>query len=394
MESIHCNGFKAAGVASGLKKKGGKDLGLIFSETPANAAGAFTRNLVKAAPVILDMERIASGVCQALIVNSGNANCCTGEKGFRDAETMAALAAEQVGVSPDLVLVASTGVIGQPLAVEKIAAAAPALADALRPDGFSDLAEAIMTTDTFPKTASAGGELGGKEFTIIGLAKGAGMIRPDMATMLCFVCTDAAAAPEVLKEVLAQAADRTFNRITVDGDTSTNDTVILLANGASGAQVNDGPGKRTFQNALDRVMDDLARMIVKDGEGATKCVEIRVTGAISDADARKAADAVANSNLVKTALFGQDANWGRIIAAVGRAGIPMDPRTVDIYFDTVMMVQHGEGLGDAAETAVSDVLKKPEFTITVSLNMGHGEAAVLTCDFSLDYVRINADYRS
>lgn len=389
-----CPGFEAAGIAAGLKKKGKKDLGLIFSKVPANAAGVFTRNRVKAAPVILDEKRIKKGVCQAIIVNSGNANCCTGERGIRDAETMAALSASELGISEDLVLVASTGVIGEPLPMEKIESAVPRLVRSLEPGGIPDLARSIMTTDTVPKMVSGQGVVEGKTFTVVGVAKGAGMIRPNMATMLCFICTDVSATPEVLKETLAKAVERSFNRITIDGDTSTNDTVLMMANGMSGVVLQDAVHKDVFQNLLDSILLDLAKQLVGDGEGVTKLVEIIVRGAVSDADAAKVADTVAHSPLVKTAFFGEDANWGRIIGAVGRAGVDVDPNRIDLYFDDVQMVKSGMGCGKAVEAEAAKVLKKQEFAVTIHLNLGQGFGSMITCDFSVDYVRINADYRS
>ena len=394
MGIIMCPGFEAAGIAAGLKKKNKKDLGLIFSKVPANVAGMFTRNRVKAAPVILDIERIKSGVCQAIIVNSGNANCCTGEQGVRDAETMASLSASELGISKDLVLVASTGVIGEPLPIEKIKTAIPDLVGSLQTEGIPDLAKSIMTTDTVPKMVSGQGVVEGKSFTVTGVAKGAGMIRPDMATMLCFVCTDVNAAPEVLKEVLVSAIDRSFNRITIDGDTSTNDTVLMMANGLSGAVIENPGHKEIFQKVIDRIFLDLAKQLVKDGEGVTKLVEIIVRGAVSDSDAIKIADTVAHSPLVKTAFFGEDANWGRIIGAVGRAGVDVDPDRIDLYFDDVQMVKAGMGCGKSVEAEATKVLKKSEFTVAVHLNMGQGFGSIITCDFSIDYVKINADYRS
>jgi glutamate N-acetyltransferase/amino-acid N-acetyltransferase len=389
-----CPGFTAAGIASGLKKNGKKDLGLLFSQVPANAAGLFTQNRVQAAPVLLDRERIKSGRCQAIIVNSGNANCCTGDQGMRHAMAMAGFAADGLGITEDLVLTASTGVIGRPLAIEKVEKSVPDLIKALTPEGISDLAKAIMTTDTLPKMTSRQGIMEGKTFTVTGVAKGSGMIRPDMATMLCFVCTDIGASPELLKEALYVATEKSFNRITVDGDTSTNDTVLIMANGLSGAVVENPGQKEYFQNILDDILIYLAKQIVKDGEGATKLVEIIVKGARTDKDAKKIADTVANSNLVKTALFGEDANWGRILAAAGRASVPLDPNIVDIFFDDVLMVKNGMGCGDAAEKEATKILKKPEFVITIDLNMGNGSASMFTCDFSIDYVKINADYRS
>jgi len=394
MGVIMCPGFKAAGVASGLKKNFQKDFGLIYSRVPANVAGVFTKNRVKAAPVLLDMELIKSGVCQAVIVNSGNANCCTGEQGMRDARTMASLAASELGISNDLVLVASTGVIGEPLPIEKIKTAIPDLVRSLQPEGIPDLARSIMTTDTVPKMVSAQGVVEGKTFTVTGVAKGAGMIRPDMATMLCFVCTDVGAAPEILKETLVKAADLSFNRITIDGDTSTNDTVLVMANGMSGAVIRSLADKKIFQKVLNEIFLDLAKQLIRDGEGVTKLVEIMVRGAVSDSDARKVADTVAHSPLVKTSFFGEDANWGRIVAAVGRAGAKVDPDKIDIYFDDVQLVKAGMNCGKAVEAEATKVLCKPGFVVTIDLNMGRGSGLVYTCDFSVDYVRINADYRS
>jgi len=387
-------GFKYAGVVSGLKKKEQRDLGLIYSEKPAAVAGVFTRNQVKAAPVLLDMQRITAGTCRAVIVNSGNANCCTGAKGIQDAILMARWSAENLGVAEAEVLVASTGVIGEPLAVEKIRTALPDLVKALDADGIMAFAEAIMTTDTVPKVVTRSGQLGGAAFSVAGVAKGSGMIRPDMATLLCFIMTDIAAEPEMLKQMLSTSTDRTLNRITIDGDTSTNDTALLLANGASGAVLKSDADRKEFQGILDSVMLSLARQLVKDGEGATKLIEVVVKGARSDADACQIADTVAHSNLLKTAIFGEDANWGRILGAVGRAGVPLQPDTIDVYFDDVQMVQNTMGCGKNAEAEATRVLKKPEFTLTIDLKAGNGKSAVLTCDFSIDYVKINADYRS
>ena len=394
MEQKGCPGFQAAGVNCGLKKNGRKDLGLIYSEVPANVAGVFTQNRVQAAPVQLDRQRITRGVCRALIVNSGNANCCTGEQGMRDAMNMAGFAAAGVGVAEEEVLVSSTGVIGKPMPIEKIKIAMPALTGALHGEGIHDFAEAIMTTDTVPKVISRRGELDGKVFTVTGVAKGAGMICPDMATMLCFVMTDIQASPVFLKEMLKAAVDLSLNRITVDGDTSTNDTVLLLANGLSGAEVLNDAQRGVFQSVLDDVLITLAKWLIKDSEGATKLVEIVVIGAESDQDARRIADTVANSNLFKTALFGEDANWGRILAAAGRAGVAVDPEKMDVRFGPVLMVQDGMGCGKTAEAEATKILKQSEFDITIDLKSGRGHASVITCDFSIDYVKINADYRS
>ncbi len=394
MENNKCPGFKAAGIASGIKKSGALDLGLIVSEKPAVVAGVFTKNRVKAAPVILDQERIQSEKCRAVIVNSGNANCCNGNEGIINAEQMARFAAAGLGISEELVLVSSTGVIGEPLPIDKIEAGIPKLVKALVPDGFIDFAEAIMTTDTVPKIVCRKGELNGKSFTVLGVAKGVGMIHPDMATLLGYVCTDVRMEAELLKKMLVTATERSINRITVDGDTSTNDTVLIMANGKSGVVINDNDAVQYFQNLLDQVMIELARLLVKDGEGATKLVEIVVKGALSDDDALNVSRTVAGSNLVKTAFFGEDANWGRIIGAVGRANVPVDADRIDILFDDVVMVKGGKGCGKEIEAEATLVLKKPEFVVTVNLNLGKGTASVMTCDFSINYVRINADYRS
>ena len=394
MEKMGCPGFLTAGVASGLKKNNQKDLGLVYCEGSATVAGVFTRNLVQAAPVLLDRQRIASGVCRALIVNSGNANCCNGDQGMQAALRMAKSAADGLDVAEEEVLVASTGVIGEPLPIEIIETAVPGLMVAMHPDGVLNLAQAIMTTDTVAKVISRCGELDGKTFTVTGVAKGSGMIRPDMATMLCFVMTDVQADPGVLKQMLLASVNRSLNRITVDGDTSTNDTALLMASGVSGVEIDNPTRQEVFQAVLDDVLIALAKWLIKDGEGATKLVEIIVKGAASDPQAHQIADTVANSNLTKTALFGEDANWGRILAAAGRAGVPIEPQKIDILFGPVLMVQNGIGCGPAAEAEATKILKRPEYDITLDLKMGNCSAAVFTCDFSVDYVKINADYRS
>ena len=394
MNKLGCPGFQTAGVACGLKKDNNRDLGLIFSEVPANVAGVFTRNLVQAAPVLLAKERITAGMCRALIVNSGNANCCEGEQGMLAAMRMSKTAADGLDIPEAQVLVASTGVIGEPLRVDKIESAVPDLIGSLRDDGILDLAEAIMTTDTVPKVISRQGELDGKLFTVTGVAKGAGMIRPDMATMLCFVMTDIEASPDMLKKLLTASVNRSLNRITVDGDTSTNDTALLMANGVSGIKIGDAAQQEVVQAVLDDVLIALAKWLIKDGEGATKLVEIVVKGAASDRQAHRIADTVANSPLTKTALFGEDANWGRILAAAGRAGVPLEPDNVDIQFGPVLMVRNGMGCGPKAEAEATEILKQPEYDITIDLKMGSGRDSVFTCDFSIDYVKINADYRT
>jgi len=393
-QKIICPGFEFSGVAAGLKKNGGKDLGLIYSEVVARVAGIFTTNHVKAAPVLLDMERINAGICKAVIVNSGNANCCTGEQGMTHALAMTRYVADKLNIVEAMVLAASTGVIGVPMPIEKIEAASTDLINNLMHEGIEDFAGAIMTTDTIPKIVSRQGTINDKPFTVTGVAKGAGMICPNMATMLCFICTDADAEAPVLKESLMAGVDKSFNRITIDGDTSTNDTVLLMANGVSGAKIVGAAEKEAFQAVLDEVMLSLAKMVVKDGEGATKLVEIIVKGAVSDKDARTIARTIANSSLVKTALFGQDANWGRVLAAAGRSGVPIEPNRIDLYFNDVLMVKKGTTCGQAAEAEATKILKMPEFSITIDLHIGKAGFSVFTCDFSIDYVKINADYRS
>jgi glutamate N-acetyltransferase/amino-acid N-acetyltransferase len=393
-DSIVCRGFKAAGIAAGIKKKNVLDLGMIYCEVPAAAAGVFTRNRVKAAPVLLSKANLASGAARAVIANAGNANCCNGEAGMDHARTMAADAARHLGLQPTEVIVASTGVIGAPLPIQTIQSALPGLVGDLRPDGFETFSRAIMTTDTVPKLISRLAAIDGTPYTIVAAAKGAGMIRPDMATMLCFICSDVQITPPDLQQALKRSVDRTLNCITIDGDTSTNDTVVIMANGLSGAHVQSPAHLEAFQGVLEDLLAEMARKLVKDGEGVTKVVEIVVKGAVSDDEALAVADTVAHSPLVKTAFFGEDANWGRIMGAVGRAGVDIDPDAVDIFFDQVQMVQAGRGCGAQAEAAVTAVLKKAEFDVTIDLHQGGGTASVVTCDFSVDYVKINADYRS
>ena len=367
---------------------------MLVSDRPARVAAVFTKNRVQAAPVTLDRERVRSGRVRALIANAGNANCANGPQGMTAARAMTAAIARALNLPESQVLAASTGVIGAPFPIEAVEAAVPALIGRLDINGVPDLARAIMTTDTRSKTAACEGSAGGKAYRIVAVAKGAGMIRPDMATMLCFVCTDADMAVSDLQASLGHSVDGSFNRITIDGDTSTNDTVILMANGASGAVIESDADRRCFQRLLDDLCMDLARQMVKDGEGVTKVVDLTVRGARSDPDARAIADTIAHSPLVKTAFFGEDANWGRILAAAGRAGVMLDPDRLDLYFDEVQMVENGTGCGPVAEEKATRALKKPEFSVTLDLNLGPGTATMLTCDFSLDYVNINADYRS
>lgn len=392
--TIQCDGFQAAGIAAGIKNNQDLDLGVIFAPESASAAAVFTRNQVQAAPVALSKSRLAGGCARAVIVNSGNANCCTGEPGMADARAMVAATAEALNIDADDVWVASTGVIGARLPMENIQKALPDVLDNLRPDGFEDFSRAIMTTDTIPKLVQSKGQIDGREFTLVAVAKGAGMIRPDMATMLCFICTDVEMSPAFLQQGLTSAVDRSLNRISIDGDTSTNDMVLAMASGQSGVVAQTPEQLQQFESVLHELLMDVARRLVRDGEGVNKLVEVKVRGAVSNAAALQVVDTVVHSPLVKTAFFGEDANWGRIIAAVGRAGVPIDPQRVDLYFDDVLMFQHGQGCGAEAEVLSTDVLKQSDFTVSIDLNQGHGQAAMLTCDFSVEYVRINADYRS
>ena len=394
MTAITCKGFQAAGIHSGLKSNTDSDLGLIYSEMPASVAGVFTQNRIKAAPVRITQKRIQSGISNAIIVNSGNANCCNGEEGHQSALDMTKAAARGLGLPENKVLVASTGVIGEKFPIEKVENAVPSLIQSLRPDGFKDCARAIMTTDTVPKLKHRQGNIHGRSYNLVGMAKGSGMIAPKMATMLCFICTDISMPQALLQKVLASGVDKTLNRICIDGHTSTNDTALIFANGQSGVSIDSMDQAGEFQGLLGQILNNLAKSLVKDGEGVSKCVDITVKGAMSDHDAHTVANTIATSPLVKTALFGEDANWGRIIAAAGRAGVSLDPDHIDIYFNQVQMTRNSLGCGPEAEKLASRVLKEPEFAIVMDFNMGEGSASVLTCDFTIDYIKINADYRS
>ncbi len=391
-------GFLASAVSAEVKKGNSRpDLGLIFSEVPAITAGVFTRNLVKAAPVQIDLERIALQDGRAILVNSGNANACTGPAGLKDARKLSLQISKALSI-PDLqVFLASTGVIGQRLPLPRMMKAVPALVQSLTPQGLPGVADAIMTTDTFPKLAAEEISVGRKKIHMVGMAKGAGMMHPDMATMLCFVLTDLAVSPTLLNRFLKKSTDRSFNRITVDGDTSTNDLILVMANGQACNPILENPqtaGAQDFSKALDRLLFKLARMCVRDGEGATKDITIRIEGSRNKDEARTLALTVAHSPLVKTALFGQDANWGRILAALGRSGVSFNPDKVDIYFDRIQIVKKGISKGRKEEVLAGVVLKKPSLTIRIDLHQGTAGTQVYTCDLSLDYVRINADYRT
>ncbi|MCJ7664420.1 MAG: bifunctional glutamate N-acetyltransferase/amino-acid acetyltransferase ArgJ [Desulfobacterales bacterium] len=390
-------GFQAAGIACGIKTTAGaKDLALIYSQAPATVAGLFTKNRVKAAPVLATRQRVRRGICQALIVNSGNANACTGRKGLQDAEATAHLVATALALPHQHVLVSSTGVIGHPLPMERIEQGIPSLVARLSPLGFPDAAEAIMTTDTHPKIITEKVAVDRDEITVLGMAKGAGMIRPQLATMLAFLLTDAQVEAEVLADLLQEGARSTFHRITIDGDTSTNDLLLLMANGEASRRTlhpHDGLFP-LFQEALFRVMDHLALAIVKDGEGRTKVVTICVRGSKNSRVAEQLAFRVAHSPLVKTAFFGQDPNWGRIMAAMGAAGVAFDPQKVSMFFDDVMVVEHGIYAPGASEEQRRRVLQQDEFTVTIDLHAGSAEVAILTTDLSSEYVKINASYRT
>lgn len=394
MESSTCPGFKFSAFASGIKVNGNIDLGLIISEKEADIAAVFTKNLVCAAPVLLCKERIKQGRAKAIIANSGNANCCTGEKGMENAIKMTKAISDILNVADDKVFCASTGVIGEPMPVEKIEASASKLIESASADGMNDFATAIMTTDLVSKIYTAKREISGKIITVTGAAKGSGMIQPGMATMLCFICTDMGIPSNELYKVLLEGTEKSFNRITVDGDMSTNDTVMVMANGMSGLTSDNPDAIKAFDEMLSETLLALAKMVVKDGEGATKLVKIEVNGAHTNNDALLAAREIANSNLVKTALFGEDANWGRIIAAAGRSGAKLDQTKIDIFFNDIQMVKDGMGLGKQVEAEVSKVLKFPEYTIRLELNIGKGNDFMYTCDFSYDYVKINISYRS
>ena len=389
-------GFKFAATAAAIKKPGVLDLALMVADTPAAAAGVFTKNRVKAAPVVITQARLRKGAAQAILVNAGNANACNGPRGLGTARDTCRAAAKLLNIPELLVLPSSTGVIGAPLPGDRIIQALPQLVAGLHPDGLGEAARAIMTTDTRPKASLVKGIIDGKEFTLAGIAKGSGMIHPDMATLLVFIFTDAAATPQVLKTLLRQALPTSFNRITVDGDTSTNDTILLLAGGRAGNAVISEAGTMmsALGEAVNRVMYDLARQVVADGEGARHVYRIEVEGAATPAEAKKAALTVALSPLVKTAMAGEDVNWGRIMAALGRSGAGFDPERVNIAFGPHPVVQNGRGLGPKAEAAAQQVIKSGPFTVTINLNNGAYADYYETCDFTEDYIRINADYRS
>jgi len=388
------SGFKASGIAAGIKKENTPDLALIFSEYDSVAAGVFTTNKVKAAPVLLTEDHIMDRWARIIIANSGNANACTGPIGIKDARSIAELIAKELDVRADEVLVASTGVIGAPLPMDTIARSIPELVSEMSEGGIAAAAEAIMTTDSFPKISSIDGEAGGQPYRITGISKGAGMIMPNMATMLCFVITDINISGTLLQNALLSSNEVSFNRITVDGDTSTNDMVLVMANGAAGNKNLTTEEYDDFVMALKKVMTDLALMIIRDGEGATKVVHVRIRGAASEEEALKCARTIANSSLVKTAFYGQDPNWGRVMAALGRSGVMIREEDVSIWIDDVQIVGGGLGLGKDLEEKAVDKMKNSEFSLIVDLNQGECEDFIVTSDLTHEYVSINADYRT
>jgi glutamate N-acetyltransferase / amino-acid N-acetyltransferase len=391
-------GFRGAAVAAGIKKvQGALDLALIFSDAPeTTAAGVFTTNRVAAAPVAFSRQNLrASGAhARAVIVNSGNANACTGGAGLRVSQETARAAAKELGVSPSQVLVASTGVIGVPLKRELILSQIPALHQNLSIENASHVARAIMTTDTFPKVCVLRSRIDGKPVTLAGVAKGAGMIHPHLATLLSFITTDAAVPPALLNQMLRAAVASSFNCVTIDGDTSTNDTVIVLANGRSEVSIRRGSkAADAFLAGLTELCQDLARMIARDGEGAKKLVTIEVRGARTASDADRVARAIANSPLVKTAIAGSDPNWGRILCAAGYSGADFDPTKVDIRVNGLFLCRRGlDAVFD--EGAAKRVLDQREFTLRVDLHQGQAAARIWTCDLTRDYITINASYRT
>lgn len=390
-------GFKSSGVAADLRGKGDtkKDVAILYSEIPATAAGVFTQNSVKAAPVLVTQQIMQQGLLQAIVINSKNANACTGPQGMEDAKNMACLTAEALHMNPALVAVSSTGVIGVPMPMERVAPGILAAASALSQKGHSDTAVAMMTTDTYPKEIAIQLEIDGVTIRMGGVAKGSGMIHPNMATTLGFITTDARISLEALQSALRRGNEDSFNMISVDGDTSTNDMVIVMANGLAGnseIQI-DTHSYDAFADALQYILTFLAREVARDGEGATKLLEVHVEGAGSVEEARKAARSVSRSLLVKTAIFGKDANWGRILCALGYSGADFDPNRVDLHIGTVQVMQQGVPL-HFDEDAAAKILSEPQVRVTAHLHQGAAVATAWGCDLSYDYVKINGDYRT
>jgi len=392
-------GIKAAGISCGLKKSGKKDLCLIYSEKKAISAGAFTQNQVKAAPVLLSMKNVESENVQALIINSGNANACNGAKGYEDAVTTTELVAKNLNILPSEVLVQSTGIIGLPLPMDKLISGINNICPKLSKDGGEDASLAILTTDTFPKTVTVQIEIDNKTVTIAGIAKGSGMIHPNMATMLGNIFTDVNISKELLNETFKESIDNTFNMISVDGDTSTNDMCIIIANGAAENKLIDTKDEnfKIFKDALNYVNESLAKLIAKDGEGATKLLEVSVSNGKTKKDSKLVAKSIITSNLTKCAFFGEDANWGRILCAIGYSKADLNIESIDIHLnskeDSVQVVKDGAGLA-FDEDYIKKILEEDKINILVDLKNGNHNAKAWGCDLSYEYVKINGSYRS
>ena len=399
-KTVSCvKGIQAAGCAVGLKKSGKKDMGLIFSEVPAVCAGVFTKNAVKAAPVLVDMEKVKNPVIRAFIINSGNANACTGDQGIADAEAMAECTAEHLGIRPEEVMVFSTGVIGQPMPMDTILSGIGICAEALASGGDA-VHQAIMTTDTKEKCFFVEEEIGGKTVSICGIAKGSGMIHPNMGTMLSYVVTDAAVTKEVLEHIQKTATHTTFNMVTVDGDTSTNDTAVILANGCAENPVIDrmeGEDYEKFYDAVYYISECLAKAIAADGEGASRMIEVDLKGADTEETARLCARSVASSSLVKAAMHGSDANWGRVLCAMGYSGADFDQMKVDVAFSSakgsIDVFLQGVPLAFDEDRAL-EILKEDVVHIDIDMHAGEYAVKAWGCDLTKEYVTINGDYRS
>lgn len=388
-------GFKASGIKAGIKKSGNKDLALIYTEKPAAVAGTFTQNQVAAAPVYVSKKVVAGGTARAIVANAGCANACTGEKGMNDANEMAALTAKALGIAAGEVIVASTGVIGVNLPMDKVSAGVQTAAAELQEDGSKDAADAIITTDTHAKSRQLEFTLGGKTVRMGAIAKGSGMIQPNMATMLCFITTDAAIAQPMLQKALSTVVETSFNMISIDGDMSTNDMAVVLANGeAENAEIQtENEDFALFCEKLSEICQSLSKEIAADGEGATKFITIHVKNAKSFADAKTVAMSVAKSPLVKTAFFGEDPNWGRVICAIGYAGTEMIPEKTTVAFGGVTVFANGMGTDFSAEE-LRKVMEEHDIVVDIDMNLGDVEATVWSCDLSYEYVKINGEYHT
>lgn len=390
-EALPVPGFRAAGLNAGIKDRD-PDLALVVSDTLASAAAVFTQSTVVGAPVEVSRERVQRGQARGVVVNSGCSNVAMGARGVRDAKAMSRLAAKAVGCDEDQMLVASTGVIGEPLPMDAIRSGVPRAAEALAVEGWMEAAEAIRTTDTHAKVASARLRLGGKTITLQGIAKGSGMIEPNMATMLSFLATDAKIAPKTLQAMLKRVADRTYNCLSIDAEGSTSDTVVLLANGAAGGAALRGDDAAKFEAALLAVCEDLVRQLARDGEGATKLLLVEVEGAKNADQARRAARRIGNSMLVKTAVFGGDPNWGRIMQALGHGQIAWHPEKTRVKVGGVTVFARGRSAGPAARKRAEKAHENDELRIEVDLGLGPHGSRLFTCDLTYDYVKINAEY--